>query len=43
MYDKTDARVVHRRHKGVVEQAGGAEQHITEAALNELKLGEGKR
>ena len=27
--------------KGVLEQAGGAEQHITEAAPNELKLGEG--
>ena len=27
--------------KGALEQAGGAEQHITEAAPNELKLGEG--
>ena len=29
--------------KGVLEQAGGAEQHkITEASPNELKLGEGR-
>ena len=29
-------------HKGMLEQAGGAEQHnIPEAAPNELKLGEG--
>ena len=39
IYDKTDIAVV---HKGVFEQAGGAEQHnITDEATNELKLGEG--
>ena len=27
--------------KGALEEAGRAEQHITEAAPNELKLGEG--
>ena len=37
---KTEIRVVHRR-PCVLEQAGGAEQHITKAAPNELKLGEG--
>ena len=30
-------------HEGVLEQAGGAEQHsITETAPNELKIGEGR-
>ena len=35
-----DTRIV---HEGVLEQAGGAEQHnITEAAPNELKLDDGR-
>ena len=32
---RTDGR------KGALKEAGGAEQYITEAAPNELKLGEG--
>ena len=43
IYDKTDTRVVHRRRKSVLEQAGGAEQDITEAAPNELNLAEGRQ
>ena len=40
IYDQTDIRVVHRRpQKGVLEEAGGGEQHnITAVAPNELKL-----
>ena len=43
IYDMTDTWVVCTDdRKGVLEQAGGAEQRsITEAAPNELKLGEG--
>ena len=40
LYLRHDTRKVHSRPKGVLEQAGGAEQHnITQAAPNELKLG----
>ena len=38
-YDQSDPRVAQR--EGALEEAGLAEQHITEAAPNELKLGEG--
>ena len=38
----TDTRKYTDGHKCVLEEAGGAKQHnITEAAPNELKLGEG--
>ena len=37
IYDKTNARDGRKR---VLEQAGGAEQRITEAAPDELKCGE---
>ena len=41
IYDRTDTQRIDGR-KGVLEQAGGAEQHsITEAAPNELKDDDG--
>ena len=40
VHDQADTRVTDGR-KGVLDEAGGGEQHITEAAPNELKLGEG--
>ena len=42
IYDQTDTRQYTDGRKGVFEEAGGVEQpNITEAAPNELKLGEG--
>ena len=43
LYDKAGTRVADGR-KGVIDEAGGREQHnITEAAPNELNVGEGRR
>ena len=39
-YDQTNAEVVHRRHYGMLDEAGGEQHSIKQAAPKRLKLGE---